>query len=506
MADPQPAETKEQIIDPRNGMNELAAVLSTPMGARTVQCQPNFGLRDVLVCLRGGVVSAVFSCALFLFAARNFMLNLLVPAGTVHAGGGIWGGLEMAFWMCFVTGFILLIVYSLDNRRSLTIDPFGLIINTQVHEGVETRLLVPWHWLSKVSIKQPKTAFGGTEFHMETKYGMTYALRWDEVQSSTVTETLVAALRTLAPQAVIDLGLVQHERVIAQDSFTELWLRSLASSATRVRSGELPPGTTLGGERYRVHGVLGAGGQGTAYLATDLKDNVDVVLKEYVLPAHGGSDVLSASQLRISREIALMKSLDNPNIVRLIDNFTEDYRGYLVLEFVKGSQLKEQVDKLGAFSEQEVVRIGIEVCGILSYLHGLKPQVVHQDITPDNLIMQEDSTVKLVDFNVARRFAGGGSGLVVVGKQAYIPPEQFRGKATPQSDIYALGCSLYFLLTAKEPEPMTSSRPARVRDDVSAELDKIITKATSLNTHDRYSTAQDFSDALKALAPKALKI
>ena len=76
--------SNEQIVDPRRGVNDLAALLSTSVGSRTVKCYTSFTLKDVLACLRGGVISAMFSCALFLAVARNFMLSVIMPSGAHH--------------------------------------------------------------------------------------------------------------------------------------------------------------------------------------------------------------------------------------------------------------------------------------------------------------------------------------------------------------------------------------------------------------------------------------
>jgi serine/threonine protein kinase len=221
------------------------------------------------------------------------------------------------------------------------------------------------------------------------------------------------------------------------------------------------------------------------------------VLKEYVLPVHGGADALAGSRLKLNREIALLSMLDHRQIVRLLDHFVEDYRGYVVLEYVKGTNLRQHVLDAGPASEQVVLDTAIAACDILEYLHGLQPPVVHQDITPDNLILENGGAVKLVDFNVARQFSCDKTA-TVVGRQAYIPPEQFRGKACPQSDLYAFGCTIFFLLTGCDPEPMSSSHPLSWNSDVSSEMDGIVAKATALSLDARYESARQLQNDLIA--------
>jgi serine/threonine-protein kinase len=113
---------------------------------------------------------------------------------------------------------------------------------------------------------------------------------------------------------------------------------------------------------------------------------------------------------------------------------------------------------------------------------------VHRDFTPDNLILDKDGTLKLIDFDVAQQREQTTSA-TVVGKHAYLPPEQFRGKPCPQSDIYALGATLHFLLTGCDPEPLTSSHPLTVRPEIAAALDGIVARCTQLDLDKRYETA-----------------
>lgn len=460
----------------------------------TIQCTSELTLRDVVACLRGGVMSAVFSCAFLLALAKNLILGTLIPA----SGGwyGLESALESTLFACMISSLALVIVYSFDSRRSLSIESVGLIVSTELYEGVYSKLLVPWNWLTRISLNRRR--FGkAIEFQMETKYNVVYSLKWDEVLSSTMLETLIASVRTLAPQAVIDLGNLQIAQSAAQESFTELWLQGLACSERRTRTGPLIGDMVLNG-RYRVLGTIGSGGQGTAYLAHDTQSDCDVVLKEYILPSYAGNGPITIDpQQQLRKEAELLRGLSHRNIVRMLDSFTEDYRGYLVLEYIDGRTLDQIVTTGGALPEREAIALALQLCEALEYLHGQAPPVVHQDITPDNLILSEDGTLKLLDFNVARSFSSRGTH-TVVGKQSYIPPEQFRGKATPQSDIYALGCCLYFMLTAREPEPMSESHPIDVNLNLTRAVDAIVAQCTALKLADRFTDGSELRSALSA--------
>jgi serine/threonine protein kinase, bacterial len=215
-----------------------------------------------------------------------------------------------------------------------------------------------------------------------------------------------------------------------------------------------------------------------------------VVLKEFVLPSHAGIEVSSRTLENIQREETLLKTLEHDQIVKILDFFVEDHRAYLVLEYIEGPSLKKLVESEGRLSEDKAINFGVQICEILNYLHAQQPPVVHRDLTPDNLIVTTDGALKLIDFNVAQQLESTST-RTIVGKHCYIPPEQFRGKASAQSDLYAAGATMFFLLTGTEPEPITVSHPITAQEDVSAKLDEIVAKATQPELAKRYQTSAE---------------
>ena len=175
----------------------------------------------------------------------------------------------------------------------------------------------------------------------------------------------------------------------------------------------------------------------------------------------------------------------------MLDYFTFDHRAYLVLEYIDSISLKDLVLQNGAISQTRAINIIKQVGEILSYLHKMDPPIIHRDLTPDNILLQENDKVKLIDFNVAKQMTGVTIVSKVVGKHAYMPPEQFQGKATTQSDIYSLGASLFYLLTAIEPTPISISSPKSINNQIDGRIDEIVKKATSLKLENRYSTIEE---------------
>lgn len=282
-------------------------------------------------------------------------------------------------------------------------------------------------------------------------------------------------------------------------SYTELWLCGLSPGQRRVRLESLACGDTLSGGKYTIVSLLGTGGQGTAYSAImhGKHGATVIVLKEFVLP-QASERVRERALEHIEREAHLLAGLCHPQIVSVYDFFIEDERAYLVLEKIEGTSLREMVEQNGFVDEQKLIHLALQMCDILSYLHKLTPPVIHRDFTPENLILERSGRLKLLDFNVAQQLESNST-RTVVGKHAYVPPEQFRGKATIQSDIYALGATLSFLLTGEDPEPISSSHPRLGRAAVSEQLDAIVSQATEPATDHRYPDSDALSRALLAL-------
>lgn len=300
------------------------------------------------------------------------------------------------------------------------------------------------------------------------------------------------ALERWAPHCVIDSELVETMMPRQERSYTELWLQSLSAPPERKSLEPLGPTQTLQDGKYEVLRRLGVGGQGLAYLCHDASEN-DVVLKETILPVFVENTVRQQALERFQQEAKLLESIQHEGIVQLLDYFIEDHRGYLVLEHINGKTLRELVQLEGPLNEEQACDLAKQMCEILAYLH--ERGIIHRDFTPDNLILRNDGRLKLIDFNVAQHTQDGATG-TIVGKHAYLPPEQFRGKANNQSDLYAMGSTLFYILTGKDPEPITQSRPSQANIPISEEFDNFVATCTELNCKRRI---KDAGEALHVL-------
>jgi tRNA A-37 threonylcarbamoyl transferase component Bud32 len=282
---------------------------------------------------------------------------------------------------------------------------------------------------------------------------------------------------------------VQNAKLGLDDVFTRSWETELKRRYAVTTFAPHQPGTTLQSGRLKVLKQLAFGGFSAIYLAED-ENRQRVVIKELVPNRQSDSGQTKALEM-FDREAKLLSRIAHPQIARVLDSFVENDRHYLVLEFVDGENLRELVNRKGRLNEELLVSYAKQMLLILDYLHRMQPPVVHRDFTPDNLIVTASGSLTLVDFGAANDFVSTATG-TLVGKQSYMPIEQIRGKAEPRSDLYALGCTLSFLLTGKDPEPLTTAEVPTA----SLQIKEVIRKLTAFEASDRYTTTDDVLNAL----------
>jgi serine/threonine protein kinase/Tol biopolymer transport system component len=258
---------------------------------------------------------------------------------------------------------------------------------------------------------------------------------------------------------------------------------------------------TLLNNRYRIVSILGQGGMGAVYRASDEHLLIPVAVKEnlFLTEEYGR---------QFQREAHILAGLRHPNLPHVSDYFMMENQGqYLVMDFVEGEDLRQRMERMGTLPEREAILIGISICDALTYLHTRQPSIVHRDIKPGNIKVTPDGQAVLVDFGLAKIMQGAQ--VTSTGARAmtpgYSPPEQYGTARTDyRSDIYSLGATLYATLTGVIPEDglarMTGkARLTPVRElapKVNRRLAETIERALEIDSDDRYQTAEDFKCAL----------
>ncbi len=203
------------------------------------------------------------------------------------------------------------------------------------------------------------------------------------------------------------------------------------------------------GDRYQLQKLLSKNPLRQTWLAVDLECQEQVVVKVLTFGA-----VVDWTNVKLfEREAEVLKQLNYPQIPRYRDYFCKNSQFVLVEDYIWGFSFKELLTQEGRkFSEQEIEHIAKEILLLLIYLHEQNPPVLHRDIKPSNLILGNDGRVHLVDFGaVQNRVAAVGATFTVIGTYGYAPMEQFSDRATPATDLYALGATLIHLATGTSP-------------------------------------------------------
>lgn len=229
--------------------------------------------------------------------------------------------------------------------------------------------------------------------------------------------------------------------------------------------------TTLQNGRYQIESILGQGGFGITYRAVQTSLGRTVAIKEFfmkdyceraedstriTLGTQSSREMVTRYREKFEKEARTLAKLEHPHIVRVIDVFQENNTSYYVMEYAEGASLKQQVDEKGPLSEAKAVSYICQVADALRYLH--QQHICHLDIKPANILTKANGDAVLADFGLAKQYdeEGGETSTTPVGKsKGYAPPEQYRTGGvksfSPETDIYALGATLYFLLTGKTP-------------------------------------------------------
>lgn len=282
----------------------------------------------------------------------------------------------------------------------------------------------------------------------------------------------------------------------------------------------LSPGALLHGGRYRIDSLLGQGGFAMTYVATDLSLNRRVAIKELfpdgclragdsVHPSRLGVSTFIELKNRFLEEAQILAGFTHPSIVRVFEVWEEHATAYIAMEYIQGKTLGQVLDaSAGPLDPKVAVSYISQVAMALAQVHDA--QLLHRDIKPDNIILTDDSKVVLIDFGTARHFESTGKSLTYTTllTPGYAPLEQYsddpraRRKIGPATDIYALGATLYHLVTGSKPvyapdrANLDLDPPDQLNPKVSSQVSEAIVWALEVKATDRPQTVKEFLGAL----------
>ena len=257
---------------------------------------------------------------------------------------------------------------------------------------------------------------------------------------------------------------------------------------------------TLLHKRYHIQKMIGQGGMGAVYLAKDIKEQGRLcAVKEMSLSMVSPEEQPQAIQ-NFKIEAKILWALNHPNLPALTGFFFQNQRYFLVMEYIDGSTLEELLERNGApFTERRVLGWARQLCDVLEYLHSQRPPIIFRDFKPGNIMLARNGQIKLIDFGIARFFRSTSSqDTQVLGTPGYAPPEQYgKSQTDERSDIYALGMTLFHLLTNTLSEKGFGLDDVRaVNPRISPMVARALEKATRVDPDERYENVAAFRRAL----------
>jgi serine/threonine protein kinase/membrane protein implicated in regulation of membrane protease activity len=264
----------------------------------------------------------------------------------------------------------------------------------------------------------------------------------------------------------------------------------------------IAPGTIIA-NRYRIVNPLGAGGMKAVYLAEDLRFRQRRCALAVMVDSFTSDDARRLAVANFEREADVLAQLDHRSIPKVSDRFSEQDHHYFVMDYVPGMTLEEKLGASGGrLAQAEVINLALQICDALNYLHTRIPPIIYRDLKPSNIMVAADSKIKLVDFGIARHFTRQGTNVGTIG---YAAPEQYQGQCDPRSDIYALGATVYHLLSGRDPAKFPFQFPplTTVATGCDPRLEQLVSEALKHESNERLPTIVEFARRLRLItAPR----
>ena len=290
----------------------------------------------------------------------------------------------------------------------------------------------------------------------------------------------------------------------------------------------LKKGYRLHNDKYQLLSILGEGGFSLTYRGawkTEVQGNlgkvpafVPVCIKEYFFkdyclrnPQTGfvetnsetGKDIFNKNKEKIIKEARILAEIHHPNVVNVLEVFKQNNTVYIVMEFISGHSLKQEVEQNGVFTEDKIKKIIYIVGQALDYIH--EKNILHLDIKPSNILMDNNNNPKLIDFGISKKYDLSNdqetSTTLLAASKGYASIEQYDSEGiqvfSPRPDIYSLGATMYYLITGQVPtesilRPTKGlQNPRDLNPTISENIESVILRAMALNASDRYQSVKE---------------
>ncbi len=462
-----------------------------------------------------GTAARAIGSAILCVALPAFLLSIIFPGGrgliflAIHAlnigSKAFQGGdvvvililllfLVFAFWRAVAQMFATSVIRITPDAIQL---PQAFLFSTK---GRRQRL---WSDISNVSLSGTEDIRTG-QLTIFFKSGGYAAINLKKIEKAQLEQLLLAiemrsSNASQDPNLELLLDILHDEKETKGElSYTHLWETDMNRRFSQVAFVPLEPQQTLQNGKLKVLSQLAFGGLSAIYLAENLQKE-RFILKEAAIPKGANPALIEKAEEMLRTEASVLMQLSHSQIVRMKDFFIEENKAYLVLDFVPGENLRQLVCRAGPVDSATACDWACQVCEILEYLHNQVPPIVHRDISPDNLIVNSAGKIMLIDFGTAHEYLVTATG-TSVGKQCYVSPEQFKGKARRQSDIYSLGATVYFILTGQDPEPLFEAHPNVLNTTISPELDELVAECMRLEWKERIQSAESAKEHFNRLS------
>lgn len=241
------------------------------------------------------------------------------------------------------------------------------------------------------------------------------------------------------------------------------------------------------GGRYELGDEIGRGGSSTVYHCTHINLGIKYAVKIV--------DKTKIGNIAVENEAFILRDLQHKNIPKIIDVFEENGFYHIVREYCSGKNLRNIISSKGPIPMKKLYKISFQIADVLNYVHSLNPPMIYRDLKPSNIIVDENESVKLIDFGITRRFSEEKEDdTQYIGSQKYAAPEQFGlGQSTPRTDIYSFALLQYYMYTGEDyTEIYQEERWKKFLNDSELRLKKAILKAINLDPDKRQKNIQDF--------------